>query len=179
MTQDLYQKAIQFAAEKHCNQKMPGSKANYLQHISNVAMEILLAYSSNNGFDVDLAVQIAILHDIIEDTDSDFEEVKNLFGLKVANGVLALTKNNELPTKKEQMLDSLHRINQLEKEVGMVKLADRITNLQVPPHYWDKDKKISYLEEAKLIAETLKNKNDYLNSRLQKKIEEYTQYIKA
>ena len=55
----------------------------------------------------------------------------------------------------------------------MVKIADRITNLQKPPIHWSKEKIIKYCEEAKLISITLNNKNDYLNKRLESKIKEY------
>jgi hypothetical protein len=74
------------------------------------------------------------------------------------------------------MIDSLNRINKLEKEVGMVKLADRITNHQEPPKYWGKNKILKYLNEANLINEMLKGKNEYLNKRLQTKIVEYKKY---
>jgi (p)ppGpp synthase/HD superfamily hydrolase len=62
-----------------------------------------------------------------------------------------LTKNDNLISKKEKMIDSLNRINEFKKEVGMVKLADRITNLQEPPKSWGKNKILNYLNEAKLI----------------------------
>lgn len=178
MTQEIYQKAIKFAGEKHKDQKMPGSNSNYLLHISNVSMEILMAYAIEKNFDVDFAIQLAILHDTIEDTDTEFSELKETFGERVAQGVLALSKNENLPSKEEQMLDSLSRINLLEKEVGMVKLADRITNLQEPPYYWNNDKIDRYRKEAELISETLSDKNDYLNKRLLGKIEEHKQYLK-
>ena len=42
--------------KKHKNQKVPGTESNYLLHISNVAMEILLAYNANNNFDIDFAI---------------------------------------------------------------------------------------------------------------------------
>lgn len=179
MTQEIYQRAIKFAGEKHKDQKMPGSNSNYLLHISNVSMEILMAYAAEKNFDVDFAVQLAILHDTIEDTNTDFGELKETFGERVAQGVLALSKNENLPSKEEQMLDSLSRINQLEKEVGMVKLADRITNLQEPPYYWDKGKKEKYRKEAEVIRETLSDKNTYLNKRLEEKIEEYQVYLNS
>lgn len=178
MTQDLYQKAIKFAGEKHCNQKVPGTNSNYLLHISNVAMEILIAYNADNNFDLDFAVQVALLHDTIEDTQTDFDEIKNEFGERVALGVKALTKNDALSTKKQKMMDSLNRINALDKEVGMVKLADRITNLQAPPDRWSKEKISDYLEEARIINNVLENKNEYLNLRLKNKINEYEKYIK-
>lgn len=177
MLQELYQAAFKFAGEKHKNQKVPGTNANYLLHIGNVAMEILVAYANGANFDVNYAVQVAILHDTIEDTNTTFEEVATVFNKSIADGVLALTKNEKLPTKKERMLDSLERINQLNKEVGIVKLADRITNLQKPPAHWSKEKCLTYLEEAKVISSALSEKNEYLNKRLLRKISEYSELI--
>ena len=90
---------------------------------------------------------------------------------------MALTKDSALDSKKEKMSDSLKRINQLQNEVAMVKLADRITNLQQPPKHWDGEKKIAYLEEAKLLAASLTGKNEYLHNRLLSKIEDYRNYL--
>ena len=178
MTQELYQKAMRFAGEKHFDQKVPGTKANYLMHISNVAMEVLLAYNFYNCFDINFAIQVAILHDTIEDTTANYEEIRDLFGKPVAQGVQALTKDEKLQSKEEKMIDSLKRINKLPKEVGIVKIADRITNLQAPPNNWNKDKIVKYYEEAKLISDSLKDKNEYLNKRLEVKILEYGHMIK-
>jgi (p)ppGpp synthase/HD superfamily hydrolase len=174
--QEVYQKALKFAGEKHSNQKVPGSEANYLLHISNVCMEILVAYSENKDFDVELAVQVAALHDVIEDTETCFEEVTRLFGKSVACGVLALSKDKTIEDKRESMLDSLSRIKSQPREVGMVKLADRITNLQKPPHYWNTEKIKKYKAEAQTILTALKGRNQYLESRLEKKIEQYQAY---
>jgi len=176
MTQEIYQKAMKFAGEKHKEQKVPGTASNYLLHISNVVMEVIFSYQEKSDFDINYAIQLAILHDTLEDTETDFTELAEYFGEKVAIGVQALTKNDDLTSKKERMLDSLHRINALEKEVGLVKLADRITNLQEPPKHWVKDKIKNYLKEAELINKTLSNKNKYLNNRLQQKIREYKKY---
>jgi len=176
MIQEHYQKAIKFAGEKHSKQNVPGSSANYVLHLSNVAMEVLVAYQHKPDFDLVFAVQLALLHDTLEDTDTTFKVLTNEFGLDVAKGVQGLTKDKTLPSKRERMLDSLERINNLEKEVGLVKLADRITNLQQPPSTWKPDKIKAYAEEAVLIAETLQNKNKYLNNRLLHKIETYKKY---
>ncbi len=177
MVQELFQKAMKFAGEKHYRQKVPGTDANYLLHIANVAMEVMIAHSVTNDFDLEYAVQVAILHDTLEDTDTTFEELNNIFGEKIAKGVEALTKNKSLPTKRERIIDSLNRINALEKEIGIVKLADRITNLQPPPQSWEIEKRKNYLEEAKLISRMLQNKNEYLENRLKEKIEEYKNYL--
>ena len=174
--QEIYQKAIQFAGEKHAGQKVPGSESNYLAHLSNVCMEILGAYFQNQDFDINYAIQLALLHDVLEDTSTSPEELKEAFGEKVANGVLALTKNKDLP-KAEAMSDSLKRIKKCEKEVGMVKLADRITNLQPPPDYWRTAKREKYRLEAGKILNSLSSSNEYLAQRLKDKIEDYSEYI--
>ena len=107
MTQEIYQKAIKFAGEKHKNQKVPGTDANYLLHLSNVAIEILLAYGVSSNFDINFAIQLALLHDTIEDTNTSFNEIENKFGHSVAVGVQALTKDESLTTKKERMIDRI------------------------------------------------------------------------
>lgn len=175
--QTFYQQAITFAAQKHAdiNQLVPGSNLPYTVHISNVAMEIL-SMPDVEGFDKAYAVQLALLHDTIEDTSTIFNELKNAFGIDVAKGVLALTKNPELP-KEEQMQDSLNRIKKMRKEVAAVKMADRITNLQKPPANWDEVKKFRYCNEAGIILSELKEGSEYLANRLGEKIKEYSDDI--
>ena len=174
--QELYQKAIRFAGETHGDQKMPASKASYLVHLSNVAMEVILAEQNTVDFDLKFAVQVALLHDVLEDTPTSFEEVSERFSAEIAEAVLALSKNEGLPGD-IQILDSLMRIKPLRKEVWAVKLADRISNMQEPPHTWTLDKKKQYRQVAKLILKELKGGNAYLESRLEIKIEEYTKYF--
>jgi guanosine-3',5'-bis(diphosphate) 3'-pyrophosphohydrolase len=178
ITQTLYQEAIKFAAAKHQNmeQNVPGTDLPYVVHLSNVAMEILIAGSNTPDFNLGFAVQVALLHDTIEDTATDFQEIENKFGMEIAKAVSALSKNKSLP-KDRQMQDSLNRIKALQKEVWSVKLADRITNLQPPPSHWNNAKKLKYQQEAQTILNELKNGNDYLAKRLEAKIEEYNKYL--
>ena len=173
-TQALYQEAIKFATARHLehDQNIPGTNLPYVVHLSNVAMEILIASLYTTKFDLCFAVQIALLHDTIEDTSTNFEELENKFGIEIAKAVLALTKNSALP-KDEQMQDSLMRIKKLKPEVWAIKPADRITNLQKPPSNWDHAKKIKYQQEARTILNELKAGNDFLANRLETKIQEY------
>ena len=177
-TQSLYQKAIKFAAAKHAeqNQTVPGTNLPYVVHLSNVAMEILMASFNSDNFDTDFAVQVALLHDTLEDTSTTLNELEREFGTDIAKAVHALSKNTDLP-KDQQMNDSLKRIKSMSPEVWAVKLADRITNLQPPPPHWDKERKISYRHEAGLILHELKDGNEFLAKRLEEKIEEYGGYI--
>ena len=179
-TQILYQTAIKFATSKHLEkeQKVPGTDLPYVVHLSNVAMEILIASAHTDNFNVGFAVQVALLHDTIEDTSATFDELKNTFGIEIANAVSSLTKNNSLP-KEKQMQDSLQRIKKLVKEVWAVKLADRITNLQPPPPHWDKEKKIKYKIEARTILNELQDGNNFLARRLDASIEVYEKFVSA
>lgn len=172
--QSRYQQAIVFAAEKHTEQgqTIPGTGLPYVVHLSNVTMEILMAAPHTPDFRLDFAVQVALLHDTLEDTSATLEEISNRFGMDVAQGVLALTKNEAL-SKAEQMPDSLKRIKALQPEVWAVKLADRITNLQKPPSHWDHTKIAEYSRESIQILQELKGGNAYLEKRLEEKINEY------
>lgn len=173
--QNAYQKAIKFAAEKHLGQTIPGTEISYVVHLSNVAMEIMIASANSENFDLEFAVQVALLHDILEDTDTNFEELKEKFSVEIANAVFALTKRSDIP-KKDKMKDSLHRIKMLSKEVWAVKLADRITNLQAPPIHWNFEKIQRYQKEATQILQELIGANVYLENRLKEKIDEYSKY---
>ncbi len=176
--QTLYQEAIKFAAAKHAEkeQKVPGTNLPYVVHLSNVAMEILIAALNSDNFELGFAVQVALLHDTMEDTATDFGELKERFGVEITKAVSALTKDKSLP-KEEQMKDSLTRIKKLQSEVWAIKLADRITNLQPPPPHWDNSKKVKYQEEARIILGELKKGNEFLARRLEAKIVEYGDYI--
>ena len=176
--QEKYIKAWNFASLVHRGQFVPGGDLPYINHVGNVAMEAMAAIAQ--GKDIkkpDLLVQCALLHDVIEDTNSTYDEVKRTFGVEVADGVLALSKDDKLPSKAEQMKDSIERIRKQPKEVWMVKLSDRITNLQPPPKHWDKEKIKKYRNEAILILKELGAANQYLLERLKIKIDEYRQYL--
>jgi len=176
-SQDKYIKAWNFASHVHNGQLSPGTDIPYINHIGLVAMETMAATAHGEDIkNLDLLVQCALLHDVIEDTEHTYDEVNKEFGNEVANGVSALSKNTGLP-KGEQMNDSLERIRKQPKEVWMVKLSDRITNLQPPPKHWDKEKIKKYRNEAILILEKLGEANQYLAERLRNKIEEYKQYL--
>jgi (p)ppGpp synthase/HD superfamily hydrolase len=175
-SQENYIKALKKAALAHQGQKVPGTKISYIMHLSFVSMEIIAALNIEPERDGNLAIQCAILHDTIEDTNTTFEQLESEFGAKIANGVLALSKDSSLE-KSLQMADSLRRIKQQPQEIWMVKLADRISNLQPPPQHWKEDKIIKYREEAIIIYEALKDASPFLAARLAGKIENYKDFI--
>ena len=179
--QDDYLKAWNFASIAHQGQVLHTAELPYINHIGLVAMEGLAAIALDKQCEIqqpDLLVQCALLHDTIEDTAVDYQQLKDHFGVAVADGVLALTKNEMLPSKALQMQDSLDRILAQPNEVWMVKLADRITNLQPPPKHWDLEKKAYYADEARLIMKVLGGANSRLQQRLADKIEQYQQHLR-
>jgi (p)ppGpp synthase/HD superfamily hydrolase len=169
---DLYIKACRFAARAHQGQLVPGSDLPYLLHLNLVSMEIIATLGAETGHDGDLAVQCALLHDTIEDTDTSYEQTVAIFGAKVADGVAALSKNPDLE-KSLRLADSLERIRTQPIEIWMVKLADRITNLQPPPRHWTQAKIVRYRDEAIEIHNYLQAASPFLATRLAEKIQNY------
>ena len=59
----------------------------------------------------------------------------------------------------------------------VVKLADRITNLQQPPSYWTTEKIRGYHAEAERILEALGPASPYLTARMEVKLAAYQRHF--
>ena len=135
---EIYKNVLAFALKAHGNQKTPEGLP-YSFHIVSVATEIINSLSQHRiSYDeANVAVACALLHDVLEDTETTMGteslDIPNIEA--VLTGVWALTKKEKLPTKQEQMQDTLERLKQQPKCVQMVKLADRITNLAPAPDF--------------------------------------------
>ena len=180
---DRYNRALRFAGEWHGEQTVPGTEISYLMHLSQVCAQAMLGALHDPTLDCNLVMECALLHDILEDTQCTFQLLSEKFGSQCAEGVLALTKHSEregvaIP-KRAQMLDSLKRVRQQPREVWVVKLADRITNLQSPPaHWYEREGKISsYLDEAQIIFDQLSSASEYFAKTMQEKMKDYHRYI--
>ena len=179
---DRYVAALRFAADRHGTQKVPGTDLPYVVHVTSVAAEVIAALPGS-GFDGDLAVGCALLHDVLEDTAQTADDrhalarrISEQFGPGVVTGVWALTKDDALP-KLDRMADSLRRIREQPREVWAVKLADRITNLAPPPSQWSREKREAYRAEAIAIADALGDANEHLHARLRAKVDAYVAYL--
>ena len=169
-SQDSYQTALAFAARAHQGQTIPDSDLPYVIHVVQVCMEVMAV--ADELTQPDLAIQCALLHDTLEDTPTTFAQLEATFGGPVALGVQALTKQARL-TKDQAMLDSLRRIQTQPPEIWVVKMADRITNLQPPPVSWSRDKIAAYRAQAGVILRELAPASPRLAQRLAQKIEAY------
>jgi len=173
-SQDKFIKTYNFAAKAHGDQKLPGSDLPYMVHISLVCMEVMALQEVEPMDNPDLALQCAALHDVVEDIKIPLSNIRKEFGAKVADGVEALSKKKCLLFK---ISNYLKKIKAQPKEIWIVKLADRITNLQPPPVTWTKEKVMKYLGESRIILEILRDASPYMSARLEKKIADYEKFI--
>lgn len=90
---DLEKRAEAFAAERHKGQKY-GDK-DYTYHLRQVVENV---NKRNQGHPLlSTLIAIAWLHDVLEDTDTEYREIEREFGTAVAYSVLGLTKRQGLP----------------------------------------------------------------------------------
>ena len=102
--------SFSYAADAHRLQVVPRNAAfPYLMHVGMVAIEIMHAHMIGSLNDPEIAVQVAFLHDVIEDAQTKMSGIIDVFGDVLARGVQALTKDSN-PPKEVQILDSLARI---------------------------------------------------------------------
>ena len=122
---DLILKAYEFAKKKHGGQKRKTGEP-YIVHPLNVA-KIL----SELGMDA-ATIIAALLHDVLEDTDTTYEEIKERFGESVASIVEGVTKIGKIKYKSDQVENYRKLILATAKDprVIILKLADRLDNMR-------------------------------------------------
>ena len=171
----LIQQAKDFAFNAHSNHYFPcGRKySTHLETVAEISKQALLHEPTlNEG----ILLSTAYLHDSVEDTAVTHEDIFNFFGHNISDAVSALTKNKQL-SKSSQIQHSLQRILRQPKEVWLVKLADRIANLQqtifLHDKKWSGHYKQYYRNESILINQTLGKASPYLSQKLSNLINIY------
>ena len=119
-----WQKAASFAARHHRHHLRKDKRTPYVAHVYRVAMTVRDCF----GCDDPEALCAALLHDTIEDTPIDFDDVEEAFGTVVAEMVAALTKNMLLREDVRE-IDYDQRLAQADWRARLVKLADVYDNL--------------------------------------------------
>ena len=147
---DVVQKAFDFANVAHRNVRRRSGEP-YILHPIQVAKivvdDIGLGYKS---------IAAALLHDVVEDTDYTTEDIRNLFGDKIATLVDGLTKIKTVLDNEDKSRSSVLYSESLQAEnfkrilltlngdvrVVLIKLADRLHNCRtiefMPEHKRDK-----------------------------------------
>ena len=129
---DLLRRAHQFSAEEHRGQTRRSGEP-YLVHP--VAVADILA---DLRLDV-VAIAAGLLHDIVEDTPTSIERVRELFGEPVAHVVEGVTKLSSLQfaSSEERQAESFRKMLMAmvdDIRVILVKLADRLDNMRTLRH---------------------------------------------
>ena len=120
----LWQDAAAFAARAHEGQRRKDGRTPYASHCFRVALTLRHVF----GCDDDVAIAGALLHDVIEDTTADYDDVLEACGEEVASIVGAMTKNMILPeAEREPEYD--RRLAEADWRARLVKLADVYDNL--------------------------------------------------
>jgi len=119
----LWQRAAGFAARAHQGQVRGDGVTPYFAHPARVAMTVRDVF----GCDDQEALAAALLHDVIEDTTTDYDDLAEAFGESVAGIVAALTKNSALPAaEREDEYDA--RLSRADWRARLIKLADVYDN---------------------------------------------------
>jgi (p)ppGpp synthase/HD superfamily hydrolase len=120
----LWQQAASFAARRHRHGLRKDKETPYVAHPFRVCLTVRQVF----GCDDDVALAAAILHDTIEDTCTDYDELHELFGESVADIVASLTKNMALrEAQREREYDE--RLALADWRARLIKLADVYDNL--------------------------------------------------
>jgi len=120
----LWQSAASFAARAHEGQHRRDGRTPYFAHPFRVAMTIRDEF----GCDDDIAIAGALLHDTIEDTPTDYDDIERTFGHEVANVVAVLTKDMRR-REPEREIEYDEALRNSDWRAKVVKLADTYDNL--------------------------------------------------
>ena len=138
--QKLLDKAFNLASEGHKDQKRHSGEP-YITHPLHVAI-----YLSELSMDIETIVS-AILHDLIEDTDITYKQIKKDFGVEVADIVDGVTKIDRINynSKEEAKAEAIRKmVVAMSKDIRVLilKLADRLHNIETIEYLkdWKKEK---------------------------------------
>lgn len=121
----LWRRAAAYAARMHNHHARKDGRTPYFAHPARVAMTIRDTF----GCDDHQAIAAAFLHDTIEDTPADYDDISSRFGRAVADLVAALSKNMLLP-EHDREADYDRRLADADWRARLVKLADVLDNAE-------------------------------------------------
>jgi hypothetical protein len=151
-------KALAFAAEAHRNHRRKGaSQEPYINHL----IEVVDLVASVEDGDMDVLIA-ALLHDVLEDTSTDYDALTATFGERVARIVRENSDDMTLP-KAERRRARLAGISKKSREARLVKFADIISNLRAiaisPPAGWTNDRRLGYLNSCRDLVDAGRGSN--------------------
>lgn len=157
-------RAASYAAEKHRSQRRKGADADpYINHPLQVA-----AMLAEVGKITDAEIlTAALLHDVIEDTETSPEEIEELFGKRVRGLVMEVTDDKSLP-KAERKRKQVEKAPHLSDGAKQIKIADKYSNIsdvmENPPDGWLEERKAEYIKWGQDVFAGLRGVNENLDN---------------
>jgi len=123
---DLVRDALEIARQAHAGQLRRGSDGRpYIEHPVAVA-EALIEQRCG-----DEVLAAALLHDVVEKSDTNVVEVRERFGDTVANLVEALTEDETITTYEERKQEHRWRVAKAGPDALAIFAADKLTNVMM------------------------------------------------
>jgi len=141
--------AVAFAARAHRHQIRKDNVTPYASHPFRVCLIVRHIF----GIDDPQALMAGVLHDTIEDTNTDYDDLEEHFGAEVAGWAAALSKDKrrqERPREKEYEAT----LAGSGWQVQVCKLADIFDNL-LDSNYLPPDKKVRAFERSDSYLQAL------------------------
>ena len=147
---DMVNKAFNLAFVAHKEQKRDSGEP-YIIHPIEVATIL-----AELGMDTSTIVA-GLLHDVIEDTEYTYDDIKKIFGEEVANLVSGVTKitKMEYKSKEEQQADNFRKMLLAMADdirVIIIKLADRLHNMRTLKYRKKEKQKKTAMETLDIYA---------------------------
>ncbi len=121
--------AASFAARAHRHQTRKDGQTPYAAHVFRVCLIVRHVF----GIDDTAVLTAALLHDAIEDTPTDRDDLSERFGEPVAGWAAALTKDMRLPDD-EREAEYVAHLESAPWQVAVCKLADVYDNMTDSRH---------------------------------------------
>ena len=121
--------ALSFAARAHRHQVRKDGQTPYYAHVVRVCLIVRHVF----GIDDPNVLMAAALHDTIEDTPTDFDDLDEKFGQQVAHWAADLCKDMRKPEKEREAEYVAHLVT-APWQVKVCKLADIFDNLMDSKH---------------------------------------------
>lgn len=156
-------KAVKFAADRHRDQRRKDEEASpYVNHPIAVA-EVL----ARHGVRDRVTLLAAVLHDTLEDTETEPHELESAFDAGVRRVVEEVTDDKGLPkdVRKRRQVETAPGLSD---EAKLVRIADKVANvtdvMESPPRDWPLERRRGYLEWTSDVIEGCRGVNGALEA---------------
>jgi (p)ppGpp synthase/HD superfamily hydrolase len=156
-------RALSYAAQQHATHKRKGREAlPYINHPIKVST-IITQYVPDASNEL---IAAAVLHDVVEDSETTVEDLKNMFGATIASIVEEVSDDKFLP-KKEAKQKQIQNAPHLSHNAKLIRICDKIANVrdicgEDVPNDWDYKTKIEYLNWAEEVVNAMGKFHDEL-----------------